>query len=168
MGYDFFASGVMITSNGPISFPNVNQSNRIWGDEWDLDTMTKLMLKMRGLPTGTSITGGLTIGLLRGYAISTFKRLMGQTLQMMAINNSHGTISIYTRDANLIMPDRVGFRRFRFRGDVEPEFRRMLRYMDEVELNYMGPLMDMLNTLSRWNPGAHSGNYLLSFDFRWS
>ena len=168
MGYDIFAVGVMKTSNGAKRFPNVDKSNRPWGDEWKLDTMTKLVMKTNGLPTGSSMTGGLTVSLMQGLAISTFKRLIGTTLQLMSVNNSHGKISIYTRDKNLIMPDEVGFKTFYFRGDVSAEFRKMLKHMDKAGLNYMGPTLDILNTLNEWNPGRYSGEYHFSFDFRWS
>ncbi len=147
---------------------NYSKANRMWGDEWEMNKLLDLGLSMSGVNTGGSLTGGLTVNLMKAMAESTFKRLIGQCLQIMLIKGDV-QLSIYTRDENTLWADTTSFKTFRFnRNNVNSEFRKMIKHIDKIGLNYMGPLMDMLYALSDWSSQAKQGKSLLSFSYRWS
>jgi len=169
MGYDIFATGVIRQHNGtPYRYSNYDKKDRMWGDEWEMNKLLDLGLSVNGVNTGGSMTGGLTIDLMKGLALSTFKRLIGQSLQILAID-CQGELSIYTRDNNVIWADEAHFAKFHFSPrTVASEYRRMLKFMEKAGLNKMGPLIDMNYALSEWSSKGKRGNYLFNFSYEWS
>ncbi len=148
---------------------NYDKKNRRWGDEWEMNKLVDLGLSMNGVNTGGSMTGGLTVNLMKSMAESTFKRLIGQGLQIILMK-CDVDLSIYTRDKNLMWADDTSFKKFRFtQQNVNSEFRRMIKHIDKIELCRMGPLMDMLYAIADWSSEVKPGNKaLLSFSFEWS
>ena len=169
MGYDIHAVGVIKKNNGNgYRYPNFSKTNRMWGGEWELNKIVDTAISVKGFNTGGSITGGVTVGLMKRYAISTLKRLIGANLHFLSME-AQGTLSIYTRNTNLIMPDEVDFKKFNITpSNVSSQFKSMLKHMDKVGLNHTGPLIDICNTLSGWSGKGKSGTYNLSFAFEWS
>lgn len=169
MGYDIFAVGVIKQPSGqPYRYPNYDKTDRYWGDEWEMDKMLDLALSMRGVNTGGSLSGGLTIDAMKMMADWQFRRIMGQTLTFLALD-AEGEISIYTRNQNMLMPDTVDFATFKFdRRRLSSAYEAMLKHMKKVELNKMGPMMDMIYCLSEWAGKGKKGDYNFRFDFTWS
>lgn len=169
MSYDIFATGVIVQHNGtPYRYPNYDKKNRKWGDEWEMNQLLDVGLSMKGVNTGGSMTGGITVGLMKGLALSTFKRLIGQSLQILAIE-CQGQLSIYTKNKNLLWPDEVHFATFHFnQNSVSTEFRQMLQFMEKAKLNKMGPLIDMNYALSDWSSKGKRGKYMFNFSYEWS
>jgi len=169
MGYDIWGTGVVVQSNGKgYRYPNYVKRNRDWGDEWEMNKLLDVALTMKGVNTGGSITGGMTIGILKGIAVATFKRIMGETLQILTLE-SKGELSIFTHNKNLLWADEMHFKKFHFTLDtVREEYRRLLKFLVEADLNKMGPLIDLNFALSGWNAKDKRGRYLYSFTFTWS
>jgi len=169
MGYDIWATGVVVQNNGkPYRYPNYVKKDRYWGDEWEMNKLLDVGLSMSGVNTGGSITGGLTVSLVKGLALSTFKRLLGQSLQILTID-SHGELSIFTRNKNTFWADETHFKKFRFtQSTVLTEYRELLRFLVKADLNKMGPLIDLNLALASWDAKGKCGRYLYSVSYTWS
>jgi len=169
MGYDIWATGGVVQNNGKgYRYPNYVKKNRHWGDEWEMNQLLDVALTMKGINTGGSISGGLQIKLMKGLAMATFKRLLGQTLQILTLD-SRGELSIFTRNKNLVWADETHFKKFHFTLEtVNMEYRSLLKFLVKADLNKMGPLLDLNFALSDWSAKGKSGRYLYSFSYTWS
>jgi len=169
MGYDIWATGVVVQNNGkPYRYPNYVKQNRPWGDEWEMNKLLDVALSMKGVNTGGSISGGITVNLMKGLAISTFKRLLGQSLQILTLE-SQGELSIFTKNKNMLWADETHFAKFYFtQSTLSSEFRNLLKFMEKADLNKMGPLIDLNFALSGWDAKHKRGRYLYNFSYTWS
>jgi len=167
--YNLFAVGVVDRpgKNGQ-RLENQQMSQRMWGDEWEMNKLLDLGLSMAGVNTGGSITGGETVNQYKKLAEMTFKRLISEQLQIMLIRGDVH-LSIYTRNTNALWADDVTFKTFKYtRNNVNTEFRAMMKQVEKAGLNYLGPLMDMIKVLSNWSSQMKQGKALLRLDYSWS
>lgn len=143
-------------------------SNRMWGDEWEIPKLLDVAISMKGYNTGGTVSGGATVGAAKLLAEATFKRLIAEGLQTLMIDGDI-ELSIASRDTNLLWADTVGFKTFYFnRTMANEQYKKMMKHIGDVGLNYMGPLMDMVFALSEWIPERKQGRALMTFSYDWS
>lgn len=165
-GFKFFAIGAISNGGKGHLLTRVQKVNVPWQASFKtagaLKTFTGIGSDAgKANNPGSSSMAILTLGVIRYTLV--------QVLKFMILYNAYGTVSISTYREGYLQ-DSATYEKFYFQPqNFEIQFKDMLKYLEKVGLNYIGPLSEMVKTLSDWDLGSRhvGGRYYVSFDFRW-
>ncbi|MBS8226753.1 hypothetical protein [Vannielia litorea] len=168
MGYDIFCTGVIVEpGGGRHRYRNYQKYDRDWGDEWAIDSMIDTGLSFKGLSTGGSIPGAQTVALTAEAGSMLLRRQIAQALTFLTVH-AEGEMSIFLEARPILGFNRGAWTEIKFRKNSwEVAYRKLLKFMDENDVNKMGPLMDLLACLNEWSLEAKRGYYYFIMTFKW-
>lgn len=143
------------------------RSNVPYGDEWELSWIETQLLARVGVSARPSLTGNSVRHAMAAMSRITQVRLLVSTIEFLMVNHGDGSLNVAVRHSHTLWPTTGGYRSISISGDsAAPVAGDLCRFLDAMDMNKWGPVIEILDSLNRFNT-AYEGRsgYMVNMTF---